>query len=120
MPWRSVRSGCAAMSSRSRCFNWGEGLATPSDAARVSLKTRDEISAAALRSCTQEVETSRLPFVTRRKSMTRLTLVSVALIAAAVYQTQAAAARDVAPARRAVSHATADCVRAPAEGAYAT
>ncbi|MET4387767.1 hypothetical protein ABIB73_003524 [Bradyrhizobium sp. F1.4.3] len=52
--------------------------------------------------------------------MTRLTLVSAALIAAAVYQSQAAAARDVAPARRAVSHATADCVRAPAEGAYAS
>ena len=53
--------------------------------------------------------------------MTRLTLVSAALIAASVYQTQAAAARDVAPARRAaVSHATADCVRAPAEGAYAS
>ena len=52
--------------------------------------------------------------------MTRLTLVSAALIAAAVYQTQAAA-RDVAPARRtAMSHTTADCVRAPAEGAFAS
>ncbi|MFT4121485.1 hypothetical protein [Bradyrhizobium sp.] len=51
--------------------------------------------------------------------MTRLTLVSVALIAAAVYQMQAAAARDAAP-RRAVAHATADCVRAPAEGAFAS
>ena len=51
--------------------------------------------------------------------MTRLTFVSAALIAAAVYQTQAAAARDVA-ARRAAPHATADCVRAPAEGAFAT
>ena len=53
--------------------------------------------------------------------MTRLTIVSAALIAAAVYQAQAAAARDVAPARRAaVSHTTADCVRAPAEGAFAS
>ncbi|MGY0573126.1 hypothetical protein ACTGJ9_020210 [Bradyrhizobium sp. RDM12] len=52
--------------------------------------------------------------------MTRLTFVSAALIAASVYQTQAAAARDVALARRASTHATADCVRAPAEGAYAT
>jgi hypothetical protein len=60
------------------------------------------------------------PFVTRRKSMTRLTFVSAALIAASVYQTQAAAARDTAPVRRAATHATADCVRAPAVGAYAT
>jgi hypothetical protein len=51
--------------------------------------------------------------------MTRLTLVSVALIAAAVYQTQAVAARDANP-RRAAAHATMDCVRAPAEGAYAS
>ena len=52
--------------------------------------------------------------------MTRLTFVSAALIAASVYQTQAAAARDTAPVRRAATHATADCVRAPAEAAYAT
>ncbi len=52
--------------------------------------------------------------------MTRLSFVSAALIAAAVYQTQAAAARDAAPARRSVAHTTADCVRAPAEGAYVT
>ncbi|MBR0877963.1 hypothetical protein ABIF65_004565 [Bradyrhizobium japonicum] len=51
--------------------------------------------------------------------MTRLTLVSAALIAAAVYQTQAAAARDVA-ARRAPPQAAADCVRAPAQGAFAS
>ncbi|WFU75985.1 MULTISPECIES: hypothetical protein [unclassified Bradyrhizobium] len=51
--------------------------------------------------------------------MTRLSLVATALIAAAVYQTQAAAARDVAP-RRAATQATADCVRAPAEGSYAS
>jgi hypothetical protein len=51
--------------------------------------------------------------------MTRLTLVS-ALIAASVYQAQSAAARDVAPARRAAVHTTTDCVRAPAEGAYAS
>ncbi|MCP3445351.1 MULTISPECIES: hypothetical protein [unclassified Bradyrhizobium] len=52
--------------------------------------------------------------------MTRLTFVSAALIAASVYQIQAAAARDVAPMRRGAAHATADCARAPAEGAYAT
>jgi hypothetical protein len=57
----------------------------------------------------------------RRKPMTRLTFVSAALIAAAVYQTQAAAARDVAARRAAPQpHATADCVRAPAGGAFAT
>ena len=52
--------------------------------------------------------------------MIRMSVVSAALIAAAVYQIEAASARDVAPARRGVMHATADCVRAPAEGAYAT
>ncbi|HEV2159795.1 hypothetical protein [Bradyrhizobium sp.] len=51
--------------------------------------------------------------------MTRLSLVSAALIAAALYQTQAAAARDAAP-RRTATHAAADCVRAPAEGAFAS
>lgn len=52
--------------------------------------------------------------------MTRLTLVAAALIAAAVFQTQAAsAARHVAQ-PRAATQATADCVRAPAEGAYAS
>lgn len=51
--------------------------------------------------------------------MTRLIFVSTALIAAAAYQMQAAAARDVAP-RRAAAHVTADCVRAPAQGAFAT
>jgi hypothetical protein len=51
--------------------------------------------------------------------MTRLTLLSAALIAAALYQVQTAAARDVA-ARRNAPHAAMDCVRAPAEGAYAT
>jgi hypothetical protein len=80
---------------------------------------RDELSAAADRSCIQEVETLRLPFVTRRKPMTRLIIVSTALIAAAAYQVQAAAARDVAT-RRAAAQVTADCVRAPAEGAFAT
>jgi len=51
--------------------------------------------------------------------MTRLPLVAATLIAAAVYQTQATAARDAAP-RRAPAQATADCVRAPAVGAYAS
>jgi hypothetical protein len=51
--------------------------------------------------------------------MTRLPLVAATLIAAAVYQTQSAAARDTA-ARRVPAQATADCVRAPAEGAYAS
>ena len=51
--------------------------------------------------------------------MTRLPFVAAALIAAAVYQTQSAAARDATP-RRAQSQALADCVRAPAEGAYAS
>jgi len=52
--------------------------------------------------------------------MTRLTFVSAALIAASVYQIQTAAARDAAPARRTTTPQAADCVRAPAVGAYAT
>jgi hypothetical protein len=48
-----------------------------------------------------------------------MTLVSVALIAAAVFQAEAAAARD-ATATRAATRATMDCVRAPALGAYAS
>ncbi|WGD55743.1 hypothetical protein QA641_18765 [Bradyrhizobium sp. CB1650] len=51
--------------------------------------------------------------------MTRLTFVSAALIATAIYQVQAASARDVA-ARRTSPQAAADCVRAPAQGAYAS
>ena len=51
--------------------------------------------------------------------MTRSTLVAVALIAAAVYQTEAAAARNVTT-RHAAPHVTTDCVRAPAEGAFAS
>ena len=52
--------------------------------------------------------------------MIRLSFVSAALIAAAVYQIEAASARDAAPARKSAAHATTDCVRAPAVGAYAT
>lgn len=54
--------------------------------------------------------------------MTRSTLVAAALIAAAVTQTQAASARHAAPLRATATQATtADyCVRAPAEGAYAS
>jgi hypothetical protein len=52
--------------------------------------------------------------------MIRLSFVSAALIAAAVYQIEAASARDAVPARRTAAHAPADCVRAPAVGAYAT
>ncbi len=49
--------------------------------------------------------------------MTRLILVSTAMIAAAAYQVQAAA-RDVV-ARHAAAHPRSDCVRAPAQGAFA-
>ncbi|MCJ9706770.1 MULTISPECIES: hypothetical protein [unclassified Bradyrhizobium] len=53
--------------------------------------------------------------------MTRMTLVAAALIAAAVTQTQAASARHIAPTRAAATQVTTDsCVRAPAEGAYAS
>ncbi|EJN12160.1 hypothetical protein PMI42_04490 [Bradyrhizobium sp. YR681] len=52
--------------------------------------------------------------------MTRSMLVAAALIAAAVTQTQAASARHVAPPRAAAQAITDSCVRAPAEGAYAS
>jgi len=51
--------------------------------------------------------------------MTRLPVVVAALIAAAVYQTEAASARDAAS-LRSQSQAPAECVRAPAIGAYAS
>ncbi|MBP0112234.1 MULTISPECIES: hypothetical protein [Bradyrhizobium] len=49
--------------------------------------------------------------------MTRSTLVAAALIATAILQAEAAAARNVT-ARHAATHVTTDCVRAPAEGAF--
>jgi hypothetical protein len=58
-----------------------------------------------------------------RKQMTKVTFVSAALIAAAVFTTQAMAARSSdAAARRAATktHTIADCVRAPNVGAFAS
>ncbi len=59
--------------------------------------------------------------------MTKLTLVTVALVAAAAYSAQASAAGSNAAARRAhasattaVSRKTTDCVRAPNVGSFAT
>lgn len=53
--------------------------------------------------------------------MTRLTLVAAALIAATATQTQAASMRDATHPRSAAGQAVTDyCVRAPAEGAYAS
>jgi hypothetical protein len=57
------------------------------------------------------------------KQMTKVTFVSAALIAAAVFTTQAMAARssDAAAQRAATkSHTIADCVRAPNVGAFAS
>ena len=54
--------------------------------------------------------------------MTKFTLVSAALIAAAVFTTQATAARNDVAARRATAtnKTMADCVRAPNVGAFAS
>lgn len=59
--------------------------------------------------------------------MTKLTLVTVALVAAAAYSAQASASGTNAAARRAhasattaVSSKTTDCVRAPNVGSFAT
>ena len=52
--------------------------------------------------------------------MTKLLRVTTALVAAVVYQAQAATARSDVAVRRAATHHVADCVRAPAEGAFAT
>lgn len=53
--------------------------------------------------------------------MTRMTLVAAALIAAAATQVQAASVHHAAPPRPVVTQAATDsCVRAPAEGAYAS
>jgi hypothetical protein len=50
--------------------------------------------------------------------MNRIAFVSAAVIAAAVYQMQAASARDAAG-RRQAPQMSSSCIRAPAEGAYA-
>ncbi|TWB01655.1 hypothetical protein FBZ96_103434 [Bradyrhizobium stylosanthis] len=53
--------------------------------------------------------------------MTRLTLVAAALIAAAATQAQAASMRHAVSSRAAVTQTATDaCVRAPAEGSYAS
>lgn len=89
----------------------------PALTALVSLKARDEILRTDRRSSLKEAE---LPF-TEESKMTRLIIVSAALIAAAAYQTAQAAARsDVTGRHRAAAQSTADCVRAPAVGAFAS
>ena len=56
-----------------------------------------------------------------QKQMTKVTFVSTALIAAAVFTTQAMAARNHVAERHATTHrGVMDCVRAPAVGAYAS
>jgi hypothetical protein len=57
-----------------------------------------------------------------RKPMTKLTFVSVALIAAAVFTTQAMAARSDVAARHGTTKVNTipDCVRAPSVGAFAS
>ena len=52
--------------------------------------------------------------------MTKLTFVSVALIAAAAFTTQAMAARSDAATHRATTKTIADCVRAANVGAFAS
>ena len=52
--------------------------------------------------------------------MTKLTFLSAALIAAALFTTQAMAAHSDVAARRATTNTIADCVRAPNVGAFAT
>ena len=57
------------------------------------------------------------------KQMTKLSFVSAALIAAALFTTQAVAARNDAAARHAAikaHRAVADCMRAPDVGAFAS
>jgi hypothetical protein len=59
----------------------------------------------------------------REKTMTKVTVVSAALIAAAVFTTQAVSARSDVAARHARTKAHAsvtDCVRAPDVGAFAS
>ena len=66
----------------------------------------------------------------RRNPMTKLTFVTLALVAAAAYSAQASAASNHAAVRRAhasmtttatpVSSKTTDCVRAPNVGSFAT
>ncbi|MGB6400682.1 MAG: hypothetical protein WBF73_34125 [Bradyrhizobium sp.] len=66
-------------------------------------------------------EPSFLGFCHMEKTMTKVTFVSATLIAAAVFATQAVAARSDVAARHAKAHTSVtDCVRAPNVGAFAS
>ena len=81
------------------------------------LKERDDISPKAGRSSQQGAERVLGFCHHMEKQMTKMTFVSVALIAATVFATQAMAARNVSAARHVT---TKDCVRAPNVGAFAS
>lgn len=85
--------------------------------APILLKERDEISPRAGRSSQQGAERFLGFCHHMEKQMTKMTFMSAALIAAAVFATQAMAARNDSAARHAT---TRDCVRAPNVGAFAT
>jgi len=87
------------------------------------LKSRDEISARGGRSSQYGAE--RLPGFPHdmEKQMTKVTFVSAALIAAALFTTDAMAARSDIAERHASARAhrgVMDCVRAPDVGAFAS
>jgi hypothetical protein len=81
------------------------------------LKEREEISAKAGRSSRQGAERFLGFCHHREKQMTKMTLVSAALIAATAFATQAMAARNDSAARHAT---TKGCVRVPNVGAFAS
>jgi hypothetical protein len=81
------------------------------------LKERDGISPRAGRSSQQGAERFLGFCHQMERQMTKMTLVSAALIAATAFATQAMAARNDSAARHAM---TKDCVRAPSVGAFAT
>jgi hypothetical protein len=83
------------------------------------LKARDEIFPEAGRP--HNKESSFLGFYHHmEKQMTKVTFVSAALIAAAVFTTQAVAARTARHATAKAHTSVTDCVRAPDVGAFAS
>jgi hypothetical protein len=84
---------------------------------------RDEIFSGVSRTCSQKPSLFDFDYDAER-TMTKMTFIAAALVAAAAYATEASAARsNVAPRHNQNATATntaGDCVRAPNVGAYAT
>jgi hypothetical protein len=91
--------------------------------ARASVIARDEIFSGVHRTCSQKPSLFGFHHDAER-TMTKMTFVAAALVAAAAYATEASAARSNVASRQnqpaTATNTAVDCVRAPNVGAYAT